>query len=274
MVAKEKQKKISVIMGVYNCADTLCESVESILAQTYENWQLIMCDDCSQDNTYEIAKSYVDRYPDKIVLIRNEKNLKLSKTLNHCLKYADGEYIARMDGDDISMPERFEKQVDFLENNEKYIVCGSAVIPFDENGEYTVRTYPNQEDPNLKRECLHATLLCRREMYDRLGGYCEEWFANRCEDQYLWYSLSCNKDMFTYNLEEPLYKVRENRNTYSRRTLKNAFTTSVCLFKCYRMMHFPIKRYIGVIRPFAGAILPYKLMKKYHDWLDNKNSKK
>ena len=143
----ENKKKVSVLMGIYNCAPTLPQAVDSIIAQTYDNWQLIMCDDCSTDNTYDIAKDYAEKYPDKIVLIRNEENLKLSKTLNHCLEYADGEYIARMDGDDISMPERFEKQVAFLEENPKYIVCGCAMIPFDENGEYTVRIHPNQEDP-------------------------------------------------------------------------------------------------------------------------------
>lgn len=266
-------KKISVIMGIYNCAKTLPEAVDSILAQTYKNWQLIMCDDCSSDDTYAVAKSYADKYPDKIVLIKNDKNLRLSKTLNHCLEYADGDYIARMDGDDISMPERFERQVKFLEENPKYIVCGTATVPFDENGEGSIRTFSNNENVKQKRECQHATLLCRREMYDRLGGYCEKWFANRCEDQYLWYSLSCNEDMFTYNLDEPLYKVREDRNTYSRRTLKNAFTTSICLFKCYKMMHFPLRKYVTIFRPYGAAILPYGIMKRYHDKRDSANRK-
>jgi glycosyltransferase EpsE len=269
----EDYGKVSVIMGIYNCAPTLRESIDSILSQTYSNFQLILCDDASKDDTYKIAQDYKIKNPDKIILIKNDENLGLSKTLNNCLKYADGKFIARMDGDDISMPDRFEKQVDFLVKNPKYIVCGCAVIPFDENGEYCVRYHPNDENIKHKRGCIHATLLCRREMYDRLGGYCEEWFANRCEDQYLWYSLSTNEDMFTYNLDEPLYKVREDRNTYSRRTFKNAFTTSVCLFKCYRMMHFPIYKYISVLRPFGTAIMPYWFMKRYHDWLDKKKSK-
>lgn len=266
-------KKISVIMPIYNVEKTLSEAVDSIINQTYTNWQLIMCDDASTDNTYEIARAYADKYPEKIILIKNEKNSKIRVTLNNCLKYADGEYIARMDGDDISVSTRFEKQVSFLENNPKYIVVGTAMIPFDDNGEYPVRYYENVEDPNKKRSCLHATLLCRREMYDRLGGYCTKWYTNRCEDQYLWYSLSANKDMFTYNLDEPLYKVREDRNTYKRRNLKNAFTTSVCLIHCYHMMHFPPLKYIAVLRPYVAAILPYKVMKKYHDRKDKNNLK-
>lgn len=264
-------KKVSVIMPIYNVEKTLTDAVESIINQTYTNWQLIMCDDASTDGTYSLAKSYADKYPEKIILIRNEVNSKIRVTLNHCLKYADGEYIARMDGDDISLPERFEKQVKFLEENPKYIVCGCAMIPFDDDGEYEPRLMKNCEDVDKKRMCFHATLLCRREMYDRLGGYCEKWFTNRCEDQYLWYSLSSNKDMFTYNLEEPLYKVREDRNTFARRNLKNSFTTSVCLIHCYRMMHFPPKKYLAVLRPYASAILPYKFMKKYHEKKDSKH---
>lgn len=261
-------KKVSVIMPIFNVEKTLSEAVDSIIAQTYTNWQLIMCDDASTDGTYELAKSYAEKYPDKIIVVRNEVNSKIRVTLNHCLKYADGEYIARMDGDDISVPTRFEKQVKFLEENPKYIVCGCAMIPFDDEGERAPRINTNCFDVNQKRQCFHATLLCRREMYDRIGGYCEKWYTNRCEDQYLWYSLSSNKDMFTFNLDEPLYKVREDRNTFARRNLKNAFTTSVCLIHCYHMMHFPIPYYIHVLRPYVSAILPYSVMKKYHSKKD------
>ncbi len=260
-------KKISVIMGIYNCADTLEEAVNSIIAQTYTNWELIMCDDGSADDTYAVAKRLAEKEP-RIILIRNEQNMKLSKTLNHCLKYATGEYIARMDGDDISLPERFEKQVEFLENNPKYIVCSCAMIPFDENGEYTKRVHSNNEDVKTVRSGFHAPLLCRREMYDRLGGYCEKWYANRCEDVFMWHMLSTHEDMFVYNMEESYYKVRENRNTYSRRNFKNAFTTFVGLLHCYKMMKYPLWKYIGALRPFVPGILPYGIMKRYHDAKD------
>ena len=110
-------EKISIIMGIYNCEKTLPEAIESILAQTYTNWELIMCDDCSTDNTYSIAKKYQEKYTDKIILVRNNENCRLAYSLNHCLKYASGKYIARMDGDDISLPHRFERQIEFLEKN-------------------------------------------------------------------------------------------------------------------------------------------------------------
>ena len=94
-------------MGIYNCADTLAAAIDSILAQTYTDWELILCDDGSADRTYEVAEDYRSRYPEKIVLLKNERNMGLNYTLNRCLEQAKGAYIARMDGDDVSLPHRF-----------------------------------------------------------------------------------------------------------------------------------------------------------------------
>ena len=76
------EPKISVLMGIYNCADTLSESLDSLLNQTYQNFVVIMCDDGSKDNTYEVARDYADRYPEKFLLLKNEKNMGLNFTLN------------------------------------------------------------------------------------------------------------------------------------------------------------------------------------------------
>ena len=90
-------KKVSIITGIYNCADTLSEALDSILAQTYQNWELILCDDGSEDGTLLIAMDYLKNFPDRIRLLQNHTNLGLNKTLNRCLEQATGEYIARMD---------------------------------------------------------------------------------------------------------------------------------------------------------------------------------
>ena len=100
-------------MGIYNCANTLEEAIESILTQTYQEWELIMCDDSSQDNTYEVATSFSKKY-ENIIVFQNERNMGLNYTLNRCLEKANGKYIARMDGDDISLPTRLEKRSGFF----------------------------------------------------------------------------------------------------------------------------------------------------------------
>lgn len=106
--------QISVIMGIYNCADTLPESIESIINQTFKDWELILCDDGSSDNTYQVARQYKAKYPEKIVLLRNKKNRGLNYTLNRCLRAAKGEFIARMDGDDRCPVNRFTKELEVL----------------------------------------------------------------------------------------------------------------------------------------------------------------
>ena len=85
------QPKVSVIMGIYNCERTLSEAINSILEQTYTNWELVMCDDGSTDGTYALAEQYREKYPEKIILLKNERNMKLSYTLNRCLEKASGE---------------------------------------------------------------------------------------------------------------------------------------------------------------------------------------
>ena len=110
-----KSGLVSVIMSNYNTPEEyLRESIESILNQTYSHIEFIIVDDCSTDNSLNVIKSYKD---DRIVLIENTENLGLTKSLNKALKQAKGEFVARMDADDISLPTRFEKQVAFLKQN-------------------------------------------------------------------------------------------------------------------------------------------------------------
>ena len=118
-------------MGMYNCEDTLTEAIDSILNQTFDDWELILCDDGSSDATLQVASLYSKKY-EKIKIYRNDRNMGLNYTLNKCLQYAQGLYIARMDSDDISLPDRFEKEVNFLDNNNEYAIVSTRMIYFDE----------------------------------------------------------------------------------------------------------------------------------------------
>ena len=115
---------ISVIMSNYNTPETfLRESIQSILNQTYTNFEFIIVDDASTDDSLAIIESYSDQ---RIKIIKNTENLGLTRSLNKALDECNGEYVARMDSDDVSLPERFRKQVDFLRNNDA-TVCGTWV---------------------------------------------------------------------------------------------------------------------------------------------------
>lgn len=235
--------KISIIMGIYNCAKTLPEAIDSILAQTYTNWELIMCDDASTDNTYEIAKRYADKYPDKIVLIQNEINSRLAYSLNHCLKYATGEYIARMDGDDISAPERLEKQLNYLQRHQDIHLVGTAMQQFDK--EYkNIRLVKKPEHIRDKyilhsmNPFNHATILTYKYVFDVLGGYTVAERTTRCEDYDLWFRF-LSKGFLGDNINEPLYHVREDINAIKRRTFKSRWQVWETTKYGYRLLGYP-----------------------------------
>ena len=108
---RTSQSKVSIVMPVYNALPYLDEAIRSIYAQTYENWELIIVDDASTDGSWEYASRIDDA---RVRLFRNDKNMKNSYTLNRAIALASGEYIAKMDADDVSFPERIERQINYL----------------------------------------------------------------------------------------------------------------------------------------------------------------
>ena len=264
--------KVSVIMGIYNCAHTLPDAIDSLLHQTYSDWELIMCDDGSSDDTYQVAAEYQERYPEKIILIRNEKNMRLAKTLNHCLKHVSGDFIARMDGDDKSVSTRFEEQVSFLKQHPEYDLVGSQMISFDETGGRGIRqvaTEPKKEDLAYGVPFCHATIMARRRVYEVLKGYSEEDHITRCEDVEFWFRFF-EAGFRGYNLPLPLYEVRETLNDFKRRKLRYTFDTMRVCAEGFRRLHYPLPMYIFVLKPLASDLMPRRLIKKYHNYRDSK----
>lgn len=260
-------KKVSVIMGIYNCASTLGGAIDSLLNQTYSNWNLIMCDDGSSDETYSVAKKYKELYPDKIILIKNDENKGLNYTLNHCLKYADGDYIARMDGDDISLPERFEKEVEFLDNHPEYAIVSTPMIYFDEQGDF--RRGKGCGEPELNRFAkgtpfCHAPCMVRREAYEAVEGYTLSDKRLRVEDWDLWIRMY-EKGYKGYMLNQPFYKMRDDRNAYSRRKFKYRINEARVIFMAVKSLKLPKRNFIWIVRPLVAGLTPafiYNLVHK------------
>jgi glycosyltransferase EpsE len=262
-------KKVSVIMGVYNCDDTLEEAINSILKQTYANWELIVCDDSSTDNTYAILQKYKKRYPDKIILLRNVENCKLAYTLNHCLKYVNGYYIARMDGDDISLPDRFEKQVAYLEQNPNVDLVGTSMQRFDGKNLADVLYAVEKPDKYTLKDRTpfnHATIMTYKYVYDELNGYTVATRTERVEDYDLWFRFF-NKGFQGANITKPLYLVRENENAIKRRTFKarlNGYKTTIY---GYRLLNFPLHWYIKpAVKMAVKCIIPSKFVLIYRKY--------
>lgn len=259
---------VSVIMATYNCADTLPEAIDSILTQTYQNLQFIICDDCSTDHTYSLLQAYAKK-DRRILLIKNEKNSKLSFSLNHCLQYVAGDYIARMDGDDISVPDRFEKQIRFLQEHTEYDLVGSAMQWFDENGAANIIVKPETMDKYYMRRGVpfnHATIMTYPRVYETLNGYTVSKRTMRSQDYDLWFRFF-HAGFRGYNIQESLYLVREDMNAIKRRTFQvrwNAFQTTRIGF---RLLGFP-KRWLvpSFVKMMLKSAVPFRVIARYRKY--------
>lgn len=185
--------KVTVLMSVYNGEKYLPLSIESILNQTFENFEFIIIDDNSSDSTYSIMKEYASQH-ERIRLIRNEKNLGLTKSLNLGLSKAKGKYIARQDHDDISLPERLEKEVEYLENNPDVVLATGNLELIDSQGQIIKRTQRFFETQLISWYLLfynalggHSLVMYRKEAVLALNGYSEEFRYS--QDHELWQRL-------------------------------------------------------------------------------------
>ncbi len=261
------ENKISVIMGIYNCAGTLPEAIDSILNQTYTDWELILCDDGSTDDTYTVAHSYHLRFPDRITLLKNGQNMGLNYTLNHCLKYATGKYIARMDGDDISLPQRFEKELAVLEAEPNLAVVSCSMIYFDENGEFgqggIKYEYPSKEMLVHGTVHCHAPCMIRAEVMRNVGGYSVDRKLLRVEDWHLWLKIYASGGRGR-NLPEILYKMRDDRNAASRRKFCYRINEAYVSALAVKTLGLPKWQFVFAMRPILVGLLPRLLYRYLH----------
>lgn len=269
--------KISVIMACYNCEKTIEKAIDSILAQTYTNWIMICCDDGSKDNTLEILNRYKKKYPDKFVIIQNKGNKKLPYSLNHCLKYVETEFVARMDADDWSLPERFAKQIAYMKSHPEIDLVGTGINV--SNGRDILTTIVQPENPNpedmLHCNCFsHATIMTYKRVYDSLEGYSLDPNVERCEDLDLW-SRFFVKGFHGYNMPETLYTILEDEDAVHRRDLRNRLNTAKTLnaafkrmglrgIKCYKKAYFQVLTYF----------VPMGIYKKLHVWKMTQRTRK
>ena len=258
--------KISVIMGIYNCSTTLSESLDSLLAQTVTDWELIMCDDGSSDQTVEIALSYCQKWPDKMKLLQNKRNLGLNKTLNRCLQYATGKYIARQDGDDISSETRFEEEMNILDNQPEVSIVSSTMLLFDDRGVWgqtNAIVYPDKKAFLKGTPFCHAASMTRKKAYDAVHGYSESDNYLRVEDYDLWLKMYV-AGFRGINIIKPLYQMRDDRNAASRRKLKFRINESRVIIKAIRCFHLPFIDYIYAARPIIVGLIPNHIYQKLH----------
>ena len=256
---------ISVLMAIYNCSSTLDEAVNCIINQTYGNWELILYDDCSSDDTYERALKLAKK-DSRIKVFRNKKNLTLAPTLNNCLKKANGVYTARMDGDDICALDRFEKEVSFLNSHTEYAVVSCNMSLFDNDGVYREIKYlaePEAKDFIFANQVCHAGCMMRKDVLQQLGGYDTSLDVVRIEDYDLWVRLY-KAGYKAYNIQEALYSMRDDRNANKRRKFRFRINEYKLKKRIKNDLNLPFRYSLQVIRPIIVGFLPSFVFKKLH----------
>lgn len=201
--------KISVVMPAYNAEGFIAEAIASVLAQTFTDFELIIVNDGSTDNTATIIQSFDDP---RIVVI-HQPNQGVAAALNTGLQYAKADYIARFDADDVCYPTRLQKQYAFMQQYQEYNIVGSAVNYMEQDGSYVFTYYPAATtDPEIQsvkhHTCpfIHSSVLYHRKAILQQGGY--NTGAHSFEDHLLW--MHVLHEGRGYNIQEPLIKVRLN----------------------------------------------------------------
>lgn len=205
-----KTPKVSVLMPAYNSEKYIVEAIESILNQTFTDFEFIIIDDCSTDKTWEIIQKY-SKNDKRILAIKNEKNLGISGNRNKLKKLAKGDYIMWQDSDDISMPNRMEKQVEVLSNDSEIGIVGGYINQFNESEDFSIRKY-SDKDSELRSKifryspCAQPASMIRKTVLDEVGDY--DLNYPPAEDLDMSFRIGQNYK-FT-NIQDIVLKYREN----------------------------------------------------------------
>lgn len=261
--------EVSVLMASHNGEKFIRQSLDSIINQTFSDFELIVINDASSDNTLDILKEYADK-DSRIRFYSNEKNRGLTVSLNTALKYVspDSRLICRMDDDDICMPNRLEMQTKyFRQHKEADIVGSNAFIIDDENRIIGERTTPaNHEEitATLPRynPMIHSSIMIKCNVLKNAGGYNEEFRTS--QDYELWFRLAAAGARFA-NIPENLLKYRETRSAQRRKSMKYRFNDFKIRKRGYKLLKLPFCKYIWLALPLLIGCVPkpiYKLLIK------------
>ena len=245
--------KITVLMPAYNAGKYIGDAIESVLQQTFTDFELLIVNDGSTDNTTDVIQSFDDP---RIVMIYQD-NKGVAQALNTGLKYARSPFIARFDADDVCHIERLQLQYEFMISNPDYSIIGSSADYMDMDGTYLFTSTPpaisNEDIQQLEHSIcpfIHSTVFYKKDIILKAGGYNE--YAYTFEDHFLWVNIL--KDQKTCNFSKPLIKLRLNPESITidekwrpRRFLEIKYTTlknrSITLNEGNELTELGIKQY-------------------------------
>lgn len=209
---------VSVLVPTYNVESYIEQTIESVLAQSFQDFEIVMVDDCSIDGTWKLLQELAKR-SDKVVVYQNETNSGIAKTRNATIRHSRGEFLATLDADDWCYPERLEKQVAFLRANERVGIVGSSLAVCDSDLQvlntrvYQLKDETIRRDIFLYNQFAHSTTMIRRGVMDLVGGYNEN--IEVAVDYDLYFRLGRFCDFA--NLDEVLVKLRTHERSITQR---------------------------------------------------------
>ena len=263
----ERTPVVSVIMGVYNQYSEvqLLAAVNSILIQTFKDFEFIIYDDGSEAEPAALLQNLMT-IDSRIRVIRCEENHGLAFSLNRCSNEAKGKYLARMDADDFSLPNRLEEEVKFLDEHPEYDWVGCNAKIFE--GKRIRGTRIMAEEPNKYNflpfsPYIHPTVMFRRSLFETGSSYNVSQETLRCEDYELFMRLY-QQGYRGYNLQKILFLYREDVDAYRRRTCKSRLREVSIRRKHFCKMGLPWKkRVLYTFRPIMSMLIPYPLIAYY-----------
>lgn len=251
-------------MGVYHPGDDtndLRRAVDSILGQTFENFEFLICDDGSSETAKRLLEQYAGQ-DSRVRLIRPGGVQCLPDKLNACIRHAGGGYFARQDADDVSAPDRFKKQIGLLKSHPEIAFVGCNVALFcDGNvcGERRFPEFPQKEDFLFSMPFIHPTLMFRRDAIEAVGGYSRSKWAVLCEDYDLLLRLY-EKGFCGYNLQEILFSYQVSPLDYKKRKYRHRINEAVIRFCRFRALGMLPRGLPYVIKPLAVGLLPHQML--------------
>lgn len=197
----KKEELVSIIMPAYNCGDFIGITLDSVINQSYENWEVIVVDDCSTDNTADAVQEYIKKN-NRIKYHKLEKNSGAAVARNKAVDLANGKYMAFLDSDDVWFPEKLAKQIGFMEENDYGFTC-TSYTKIDEKGKYLNRTIvaqPKRDYDGVLKTCPgNSTVIYNAE---KLGKFKIPDIKKR-NDYVMWLQV-IKKEKYLYGIEEPL----------------------------------------------------------------------
>jgi len=263
---QDDEPLISVLMGVLyrrESVNLLERAIRSIQNQTYSNWELLICDDGSTETAWQYLNEIAIQ-DERIHLIRGCKKTDLASKLNWCLAQAKGSYIARMDDDDWSDPQRFEKQLCALEYKPAIAFVGSNVrLRRDEHvaGVWELPEQPRVRDFLFVQPFVHPTLMFRRKALEAVGGYCEEPRCLGCEDYDL--LLRLYEAGFTgMNLQEPFLVYTLPAVGRKKRTMALRWNEGKTRYTRFKSLGLLPTAFPYVIKPIVVGLVPERILER------------